>query len=254
MAYRLVPIKSRPGAFFAIDEADYDRYVVHMPTWGLSGSTGKYLQCDWKNSPEGRKRPRLHRFIMVGLNDSKDIVVDHINGDTLDNRRCNLRIFTQAQNVAHRANMNTNNTSGVRGLYWCNTNHRWIACINHGDTTWWKKSFVDRENAEAELRIKREEYDTLYGITFSDPPSRLTDLQESHHVLDEWLSNHEGSTSNKPNKQSRDAYDERRRSITATKRREERERLLSGPQTEEVVKRLKRLDADDKRAKSRRNK
>lgn len=46
MAYRICPIKSRPGAVFAIDEADYKRFVEDMPSWGLSGSDNKYLQCD----------------------------------------------------------------------------------------------------------------------------------------------------------------------------------------------------------------
>ena len=37
--------------------------------------------------------------------------------------------------------------------------------------------------------------------------------------------------------------------ITANRRQAEREKLLTGPQTDEVIKRLKRLDADDKRVK-----
>ena len=43
MDYTLVPINSRPGAFFAIDNEDYQRFVVDMPSWALTGSTGKYL-------------------------------------------------------------------------------------------------------------------------------------------------------------------------------------------------------------------
>ena len=37
----------------------------------------------------------MHRFLM---NPPKGMVVDHINGNGLDNRRCNLRICTQLQN------------------------------------------------------------------------------------------------------------------------------------------------------------
>lgn len=49
-----------------------------------------YFICKEKN-----KIVRMHRCIM---NCPKDMVVDHINGDTLDNRKCNLRICTKLQN------------------------------------------------------------------------------------------------------------------------------------------------------------
>lgn len=54
----------------------------------------------------------LHRIVMKPpLNK----VVDHINGDTLDNRKCNLRICTPSNNSMNRMKQ-TNNTSGVIGV------------------------------------------------------------------------------------------------------------------------------------------
>ena len=44
----------------------------------------------------GNKKLLLHRFLL-NITDSK-LCVDHINGDTLDNRRCNLRIATKGEN------------------------------------------------------------------------------------------------------------------------------------------------------------
>lgn len=41
----------------------------------------------------------LHRFIMRA---APGVVVDHINGDTLDNRKANLRICTHKQNMWNR--------------------------------------------------------------------------------------------------------------------------------------------------------
>lgn len=47
------------------------------------------------------KKVTVHRFLL-GLADQKysiDQVIDHINGDSLDNRKSNLRICTQHQNA-----------------------------------------------------------------------------------------------------------------------------------------------------------
>lgn len=70
---------------------------------------------------------RLHRFI---LDCNKNEVVDHINGNKLDNRKRNLRICTQQQNTMNNKNNRSNNTSGHKGVTWDKNRNKWIAQIS----------------------------------------------------------------------------------------------------------------------------
>lgn len=61
----------------------------------------------------------FHRFIMGVVSGSK-LCVDHINHNTLDNRKCNLRIATMSQNQANqparKAKVNSIRTSKYKGV------------------------------------------------------------------------------------------------------------------------------------------
>jgi hypothetical protein len=56
----------------------------------------------------------MHRFLTGALPGQ---VVDHINGDGLDNRRCNLRVCTHKQNVRNARPYKGKKTSKFRGVY-----------------------------------------------------------------------------------------------------------------------------------------
>ncbi|MDD3267103.1 MAG: AP2 domain-containing protein [Burkholderiales bacterium] len=63
----------------------------------------------------------MHRLIM---NAQKGELVDHINHDTLDNRRCNLRICTHKENCRNKI-VPSNNTSGYKGVSWNKRLNKW---------------------------------------------------------------------------------------------------------------------------------
>lgn len=72
----------------------------------------------------------LHREI---LDAPDDIGVDHRNGDRLDNRRDNLRLANQTQNLGNAGGLWSSNTSGFRGVSFHKRTGRWRATIRvHG--------------------------------------------------------------------------------------------------------------------------
>lgn len=76
---------------------------------------------------------RMHRLLIPAVGDG--LVVDHINRNKMDNRRKNLRIVTQRENV-HNASIRSNNTSGVPGVFFDKRAKRWRAQIySLGKTT-----------------------------------------------------------------------------------------------------------------------
>jgi hypothetical protein len=99
-----------------------------MKTINLSGEKGKgkFVIVDdedfenlnkysWNIHPQGyatRFMKRMHRVIM---NCPQGMVIDHINGDKLDNRKENLRICTQLENSRNKRSF-PKNTSGYRGV------------------------------------------------------------------------------------------------------------------------------------------
>lgn len=63
----------------------------------------------------------MHREI---LKTQKGYDTDHINGDRLDNRRCNLRICTRSQNMLNVLG-NKNTTSKYKGVDWHKSTGMW---------------------------------------------------------------------------------------------------------------------------------
>jgi len=80
-----------------VDDADWE--FLRQFTWRAVMASPNALVYAVTTIPSpDRRQLRLHRML---LNPPPGILADHINGDTLDNRRCNLRLATAAQNAAN---------------------------------------------------------------------------------------------------------------------------------------------------------
>lgn len=114
---------------FIIDDEDSYIFDEWKPTIVTNGSGTFYLQLIKIEGPI-RMITTLHRLIM---NCPSDMVVDHINGNTLDNRKENLRICTQQQNGWNRSKTKTRKcASQYIGVTWVKSVQKWQAYL--GDT------------------------------------------------------------------------------------------------------------------------
>jgi hypothetical protein len=101
-------LTAEKGTKYLIDDEDYERlknYRVyeHFTT---SGKTYFYVAKGYNKA-----KCALHRFI---VNAPFDTMVDHINGDSCDHRRSNLRFCTQQQNMWNKSVVRS--SSGFKGV------------------------------------------------------------------------------------------------------------------------------------------
>ena len=74
--------------------------------------------------------------------------IDHINGNPDDNRLCNLRDSSQAENTCNRGK-SSNNTSGYKGVTWHKKAKKWLAQIGANGQHYYLGLFDTAEEAHA---------------------------------------------------------------------------------------------------------
>lgn len=113
-----------------IDTGDLPKVQEFPNSWCASWSTCTKSFYVYGSMPKENGKQStllLHRWLM---NAPKGLQVDHINHDTLDNRRSNLRIVTHAQNRQNlKGAQRDNKSSGIRGVSWHKRNKKWQAKI-----------------------------------------------------------------------------------------------------------------------------
>lgn len=124
------------------------------------------------------KRIHMHSLIM---NPPDDMVVDHINGDSLDNRKVNLRLCTPLENSFNRS-INSLNTSGYKGVTFSKKLGKWKASVGGGSN---KTHLGFFENIEEAARAYDEaaklRYGTFARLNFPDEVTQAhNEVSENH--------------------------------------------------------------------------
>lgn len=99
------------GMCALVDDEDFERLASHV--WHVGCSARPWYAA--RNSPRGQgKRHKIfmHRELAKA---QKGDIVDHINGNSLDNRRCNLRLCDASENARNIA-MRKDNRNGFKGV------------------------------------------------------------------------------------------------------------------------------------------
>lgn len=128
------------GKVAIVDDCDYEELSTHR--W-LCTEHGYVRRSMKKSEGDYNRKVYMHRQVS-GAREQE--IIDHINGDKLDNRRCNLRICTQAQNVLN-ARVSKNNKLGIKGVSF--RANRYEAKVFHNGKNVFYRRFKTLEEAKA---------------------------------------------------------------------------------------------------------
>lgn len=99
---------------------DYEDFSTIKPFCWLSDKVGYLI------AQKNHKQMKMHRLIMKP---PENMVIDHIDGNPANNRRNNLRICTQQQNMMN-ARYKHNKSCNVQGVTWDKRRNKWMAQIS----------------------------------------------------------------------------------------------------------------------------
>ena len=147
-----------------IDDEDYEK-IINYKYYIISSKEKKGFFYFRRYSYETGKRVGicLHRELMNCEQFDKKCV-DHINGNTLDNRKCNLRICTIAQNNRNQK-IKKRNTSGHKGVDWNKKARKWRAKIKFNNQDIYLGLFVNINDAADAYAEASKKYHGDFGRT-----------------------------------------------------------------------------------------
>jgi hypothetical protein len=133
--HRAIPLTN--GGFTFVDATDFEDMMAHKWHKRANGNRSYAYQTI--------KRPISIHFMIMGP--AVDEVVCHLNGNGLDNRRCNL-VVTSRKNAIRNQQTQTSNTSGLKGVSRTKRG-KWAAKIRTDIGRIWLGTFDTPEEAHA---------------------------------------------------------------------------------------------------------
>lgn len=150
-------IYMKNGSEILVDDEDYEE----MNTRAWRNVSGYAARGDWYTTEEGYvKRKTVHMHQLIN-NTEKGMMTDHINGNKLDNRRCNLRTVTAQQNQWNKS-PKKNGQSRYKGVTKSSPN-RWRVSIEVNGKYMTIGSFKEEEDAATAYNFVAVKYHGEYA-------------------------------------------------------------------------------------------
>lgn len=151
------------GMFAIVDAGDVK--AVSRFKWRVSvGARGHRYAVTW----DGGARVLMHR-LLTGAPDG--MVVDHVDGDGINNRRENMRVCTQAQNVMNRTS--ALHQSGRKGLRHDPQSGHWGARVAVSGKRPWLGTFKTEAEARAAYNEAAQKLHGEFALLNGERPLQL---------------------------------------------------------------------------------
>lgn len=145
------------GQLALVDDEDFERLSIYSYYAQWDPDIKAFYAFRSETSDGKRRCIGLHRDVLAEQLKTNE-VADHIDpSKTLDNRRCNLRVATKAQN-SWNTRKRTDNLSGYRGVSWNCGDNKWSSRITANGKNRFLGNFLSPEEASLAYEQAAKEF------------------------------------------------------------------------------------------------
>lgn len=150
----MIIIPLTQGQVSLVCDCCYEKVKCYKWYAKFSESTNSFYATTNIGKYPNRKTLRMHRLILP--TDSR-LDIDHKDMNTLNNQCNNLRVASRSQNRSN-TKIQSNNTTGYKGVYYHKKNDRWCAQIKVMGKFIYLGSFPSKEEAAAAYDLAAIQY------------------------------------------------------------------------------------------------
>lgn len=165
-----------------VDDEDHERIGQFVWCEDRHPSRNATYACRYVRIANGSQTLiHMHRDIL-GLSQGDGVLVDHADGDGLNNQKSNLRKATPAQNN-HNHKLRSDSRSGYKGVSWSKRSGVWHASIHQDGAHVFLGSYANRDEAGVAYNVAalamRGEFARGNDIENSVSPIRIMEIESA---------------------------------------------------------------------------